>query len=184
MKILFLVLLFLSTLYAERAGPYVGVAYGAGFYNSDDRLKEEHSKLEDGTIRFTLGAYINKNFSVELDYTLYKKFYGVYDSTEVEESFSTIGITALPHLPFYNDIFDLYSKVGAGQLFWNESDGRSNSDSAGAYLLGIGLGYRFNEEFMFKIGYDITLFSLEDSKRKKEYSMNLDYIYTAFEYKF
>ncbi len=184
MKILLLVILFLSTLYAERAGPYVGVAYGAAFYDSDERLEDEYSKTEDATIRFTLGAYINENFSVELDYTLYKKFHGTYDGGDVKESFSTIGITALPHLPFYDDMFDLYGKIGAGQQFWNESDAKSNSDSAGAYILGVGIGYRFDENLLIKVGYDITIFSLEDSNRNKEYSMNLDYIYTAFEYKF
>jgi opacity protein-like surface antigen len=184
MRVLLLFILVTSSLFAERAGPYVGVAYGVGFYDSDNRLQDEHSKIEDGTIRFTLGAYINENFSVELDYTLYKKFYGTYDGADIEESFSTVGVTALPHYPFYNDTFDFYGKIGAGQLFWNETGTKSNSDSAGTYILGLGIGYRFDEELMIKLGYDINIFSLEDSNHHKEYSMNLNYIYTAFEYKF
>ncbi len=180
MKIFLLSLLFLSVLYAQRAGPYVSVAYGAGFYDSDDRLSEEHSKIEDGTIRFTLGAYINEHFSVELDYTLYKKFYGRYEGGEVEESFSTIGVTALPHWPFYHDTFDLYGKIGAGQLFWKETYTYSNSDSTGAYLLGVGIGYRI-DTYLIKIGYDVTSFGLEDSNTNSSYDMRLDYFYTAIE---
>ncbi len=183
MRILLIALFFLTTLYAERAGPYVGVAYGVGFYDSDDRLSEQESKIEKGTMRFSLGAYINENFSVELDYTLYNKFYGIYEDANVEESFYTIGVTALPHWPFYNDIFDLFGKLGAGQVFWNESNARSNSDSAGAYLLGIGLGYRI-DEYLIKIGYDLTSFGLEDSHTNKSYEMRLDYFYTAIEFKF
>jgi len=182
-RILLVVLFFLSLVHAERAGPYVGVAYGVGFYNSDDRLSEQDSTIEKGTIRFTLGAYINENFSVELDYTLYNEFYGIYEDAEVKESFYTIGVTALPHWPFYNNTFDLFGKLGAGQVFWSEAYTRSNSDSAGAYLLGIGLGYAI-EEYIIKIGYDLTSFGLDDSNTNKSYDMRLDYFYTAIEVQF
>ncbi|MEA3523221.1 MAG: outer membrane beta-barrel protein [Campylobacterota bacterium] len=183
MKILLSMMLFLTLLNAQRAGPYIGVAYGSAFYDSDDRLSEQHSKIEDGNVRFTLGAYINENFSVELDYTLYKKFYGLYEGGEVEESFSSVGVTALPHWPFYQDTFDLYGKIGAAQLFWNEAYTHSNSDSAGAYLLGVGIGYRI-EQYLIKIGYDLTSFSLEDANNNKNYEMRLDYFYTAIEVAF
>ncbi len=183
MRIVLIILVFLSTLNAERAGPYVGVAYGAGFYDSNNRLSEQDYKIEKGAIRFTLGAYINENFSVEIDYTLYNKFYGIYEGGEIEESFSSIGVTALPHWPFYDDTFDLYGRLGAAQTFWNEAYTHSNSDSAGAYILGVGLGYRI-EEYMIKIGYDLTSFGLEDSNTNKNYDMRLDYFYTAIEVQF
>jgi hypothetical protein len=184
MRVLLIVMLILASLHAERSGPYIGVGIGAGFYDSDKRLREPESKTEEGSYRLTLGAYISEHFSVELDYTLYKKFYGVYEGGDVKESFSGISITALPHWPFYHDTFDLYGKIGAGQIFWDESGARSNSDASGSYIAGIGIGYRLQKRYLFKLGYDLTSFGLDDSHTHKSYSMRLDYIYTAFEVKF
>ena len=184
MRIVTVILLLSAVLFAQRSGPYIGVGYGVGFYDSDDRLKYEESDITNSTLRFTLGAYINENFSVEMDYTHYDEFYGSYDGADVKESFSIIGVCALAHYPFYDDMFDIYGKIGAGQLFWNESHGRSNADSTGAYIFGGGLGYRYDEAIMIKIGYDLVSFGLDDKYREKGYDMLLEYFYTAFEYKF
>lgn len=184
MRVLLIVAIMLSALYAERAGPYMGVGMGAGFYDSDARLSDVDKKVDEGSYRLSLGAYISQYFSVELDYTLYKKFHGVYEGADVQESFSSVAVTALPHYPFYHDTFDLYGRIGAGQIFWDESGARSNSDAAGAYIVGIGIGYRITKRYLIKVGYDATSFGLDDSHKNRSYSMRLDYLYSGVEVKF
>jgi len=184
MRVLLIVVIMLSALHAERAGPYVGVSMGAGFYDSDARLSDVDKKINEGSYRLSLGAYISQYFSVELDYTLYKKFQGVYEGGDVQESFSCVGVSVLPHYPFYDDTFDLYGRIGAGQIFWDESGTRSNSDAAGAYVVGIGIGYRVAKRYLIKVGYDATSFGLDDAHKNRSYSMRLDYLYTGIEVKF
>ena len=183
MRILLVTLLFLSALYAQRAGPYVGASYGVSFYDSDKRVSKRDFKIDSGAPRFTLGAYINESLSMEIDYTYYNKFYGIYEGGKVVESFYSMGVTVLPHLPFYHDTFDFFGRLGIAQVFWVETNSRSNSDSAGAYILGIGLGYKIMD-YTIKIGYDLTSFGLKDSNTNKSYDMRLDYFYTAIEVKF
>ncbi|MEA1918538.1 MAG: outer membrane beta-barrel protein [Campylobacterota bacterium] len=184
MKTLLTLLLLLSSLYAQRSGAYVGAGYGYGMYDSDDRLSQEINSASNGTFRLTLGAYINENFSLELDYSIYNKFDGFYEDAKVQESFSIVGVSVLPHYPFYDDTFDLYGKLGAGQIFWNETGEHRNNDAAGAYILGIGLGYRMQSDYLLKIGYDLTSFGLDDTLENKNYEMRLDLFYMAFEVKF
>ncbi len=167
-----------------RSGPYWGGGYGVGYYDSDARVESVGNERNRGTLRATLGAYINSNFSVELDYTDYEAYQGAYEGAEVEEDFEVIGVSVLPHWPLYDDKIDLFGRLGAGQVNWNERNGRSNSDSAGVYLLGIGVGYRIGESVMLKAGYDATLFSLDDAHRNEGYDMRLDLFYMGFEVMF
>ncbi len=183
MKILGLLLITIVTLLAERAGPYAGASYGLGYYNSDGRLERVSNDNAHGAMCATLGAYINENFSVELDYTQYKVFDGRYATQKVHEDFAAIGVCVVPHYPF-DEKWDLFGRFGAGQINWNESGERANESNAGLYLLGFGMGYRAFESVMFKSGYDMTFFSMKDTHRDATYDMRLDYFYVGFEVMF
>ena len=42
----------------------------------------------------------------------------------MEEDFEVIGVSVLPHWPLYDDKIDLFGRLGAGQVNWNERNGR------------------------------------------------------------
>ncbi len=173
-----------ALLHAERAGPYVAAAYGKGVYDSNGRLESLRQDDIKNSMRLTLGAYINENLSVEVDYTLYETFKAVYNQEHVREHFALIGACAVPHYPLYNDTIDLFGRIGAGQINWDETGDHTNRSDAGAYVLGAGVGYRMLSTLMFKVGYELNLFEMQDTNTGISHDMRLDYYYAGIEVTF
>jgi len=83
MKYILVLVLFLSTVYADRdGGPYLGIGYGLSKYSSDGlykNLKEDKANA----VNFYGGAYINKHLSVELGFANFTSYGMEDDSYEV-----------------------------------------------------------------------------------------------------
>ena len=182
-KWMVLIMLFTASAWAERSGPYIGAGVGLSSYNDDDRL-DAITDNSNGTLRLYAGAYINKYFSVEVDYSALMKFEGLTKiGGEVTNEFSILSFAALAHYPVANDSVDLYAKFGAGQLFWEESGSESHSDDSAAMLFGAGIGYRLMEALTLNLGYDFYTFSM-DGANDAHYNMSLGVTYLKVEVQF
>ncbi|OIO17404.1 MAG: hypothetical protein AUJ81_02165 [Helicobacteraceae bacterium CG1_02_36_14] len=185
MKIILLVLLFISSLMADRdGGPYIGVGYGKSSYNSDGLYKQLKSDTS-GSGTFYFGAYISKHLSVELAYVSFdawhvEKGYEVDDTTTL--GFGALSVSTLAHYAFFDDALDFYAKFGVGEM------SASGLPSKGFTMLyGAGVGYRFNEWLSLKIAYDIYNFNYDHPvtiDTTRTYEMQIDYIYSAIEVQF
>ena len=182
MRYFILLLLAVSLFSAERSGPYLGLGYGIGLLEDDGYYVAE--KPESRTLlRAYGGAYLNENFSVELDYTHFNAFEGEHALYgKLEEQFTLLTASAAVHYPVLDDTLDLFAKFGAGEVTWNESGAADRSDSAAALLYGVGCSIRFMEVMSFKIGVDLAQFSLDDANQN--YDMLLQYGYGALEVQF
>ena len=180
MKFIFVLIVALSALYADRdGGPYLGVGYASSSYKDNgfyDAIKEDKAESP----LFYAGAYINKHLSVEFSYA----DLGVYEITDTqEEEISAYHISTLAHYPLLDDKIDLYAKFGVGELSL-----KSASKSGFTYVYGIGTAYRFNKTFALRLAYERYNFSYEVSQEETlnatSYDMTLDTLYGAFEVQF
>jgi opacity protein-like surface antigen len=170
-------------LWAERAGPYVGIGVGLAGYDDDGRLASVENRSQEA-FRIYAGAYINENFSVEVDYNAVMEFDGVLkNGGEVTEKFSFLSTAVVLHYPVANDTTDLFVKFGASEVFWRERGSESHKDSAAAMLLGLGVGYRLKEYLTLNLGYDAYFFSMDISERDS-YDMLLGAAYLKIEVQF
>jgi len=139
----FIVILFSSLLFANKdGGPYIGVGYTQGIINDDQyySLKED----QDNGYKIELGAYINKYFSVALEY---------YDGLDYQAQSGekvTLGfayVDAQAHYLLWDDRIDSFVKFGAGEIF-------SNDEKGSCLVYGVGAGYWISERFSISGGYD------------------------------
>lgn len=181
MKFILILVIFLTTLWADRdGGPYVGVGYGVSKYNSDGLYEELKSDTSASTTIY-VGAYINKYFSVELGHASFdswhvEKGYEVDDTLAV--NYSALSVSTLVHYAFFDDILDFYAKFGVGEI-------NASGISAGGFTFtyGGGAGVRFNDWLSMKVAYDRYTFEQSDSLTGN-YNMNIDYLYSALEFQF
>ncbi len=185
MKIIFIVLILISTLIADRdGGPYIGVGYGTSTYNSDglyNQLKSDTS----GSGTFYFGAYINKHLSVELGYVSFDAWHEE-DGYKVDETktlgFGAMSVSTLAHYAFFDDALDFYGKFGVGEM---SASGIPVTGFTMVY--GAGVGYRFNNILSIKVAYDIYNFNYDQAvtvDTTTTYEMQIDYIYSAIEVQF
>lgn len=187
MKKLFLLCCISLMAFADRSGPYIGGAYGSTTFEEGSyyAFQGYNGHVDNASESFRLygGAYINKYFSVEIDYTNFGDFKATDTlSQSLNESFTALGVSAVAHYPFYDDTLDTFLKIGAADLNWDESGALNRSDSAGALCLGLGAGYRFTDDYMLKIGYEFYSFELQDGS--SNYDWKIDHFFAAFEVQF
>lgn len=188
MKIILLVLLFISTLMADRdGGPYIGLGYGESSYDSNG-LYEQLKSDTSGSGTFYFGAYINKHLSVELGYVSFDAWH-VEDGYEVDDTttlgFGALTVSTLAHYAFFDDALDFYGKFGVGEM------SASGIPATGFTMVyGAGVGYRFNKTLSIKVAYDIYNFNYDQpltigtTTTYTTYEMQIDYIYSAIEVQF
>lgn len=189
-RLIAVMVLFTFPLIADRAGPYLGVGAGLSDYYDDGRL-ERFSTEYATSYRLYAGAFINENFSVEIDYAYLKEFHGTSRSgSAVEEKFEALTVAALAHYPVWENRIDWFAKFGAGEVFWNEKEEtQTQGDSTGTLLLGAGVGYRPVERLTFNLGYDYYIFNLDAqataaNPSAKRYEMHIGLIYLGMEVQF
>ena len=183
MRYILVLFLLLSSLYADRdGGPYIGLGYGDSTFRSDglyDTLKED--KSAGATIY--VGAYINKHLSVEFNYVDFSTF-GTNDGYEVNDTqainFFALNVSTLAHYAFFNDVWDFYAKFGVGEVH------QSNSQIKGfSFVYGAGTAIRFGELVSLKIAFDRYDFGYDKTQNNSsDFSLKIDYIYTALEFQF
>ncbi len=180
MKIVLIIMIFLTTLLADReGGPYVGVGYGVSQYN-DDGLYEKLKNDRSESVVLYAGAYINRYLSVELASTSFDVWH-VQDGYEIDDdyatNFSAITVSTMAHYAFFDDILDFYAKFGVGEV------SASGINANGFTMLwGGGVGVRFTELLSMRIAYDRYIFDYSDSSGS--YNMHIDYIYSSIEFQF
>jgi len=183
MKAILSLFLLFSVLLADRdGGPYVGIGYGISKYN-DGGLYKELEREFSGSMKVYGGAYINKHLSVELEYTSFNSF-GVDNGFSGEDKnkhidFYAMNVNTLAHYPFSDDTLDLYAKLGVGQITSSEVDSDGFS-----FVLGGGIGFRFNKYASMHFSYNVYNFKYEDIDNSKIHNMTIDYVYTALEVQF
>jgi len=176
---IFLILVFIASIvHADReGGPYLGIGYGVSEYN-DGGL---YASLKDNEVqqRYTYGgAYINKNFSVELGYVnMLGDGIKIDDTTNV--IYSLYSVSTLAHYAFFDDILDFYAKFGTGYV-------QGYKDENGfSFVYGVGTSLRLTELLSIKVGYDKYEFGYdEDEDNSADYTMYLEYSYVAVEFQF
>lgn len=178
MKYVLILVLFLSSLYADRdGGPYIGIGYGVSQYDSDgiyDTLKEDTSK----SITVYGGAYINKYFSVELGHVNFASSEGYILDNKQTLEFSLFSVSTLVHYPVWDDKLDFYAKFGAGEINYANGSGFT-------FVFGIGTAVRFNDYLSLKFAYDKYPFGYDTtSNNSADNEMNINYIYSAIEIQF
>ncbi len=185
MKYILVLLLMLSFAYADReGGPYIGVGYGQQKYNDDGlytALKEKRSE----SLNFYAGAYMNKYFSVELDYVKIAPYTAVLKSKNVKLDLSIVTVSTLVHYPLYNDMFDTYIKFGVGDIR------EKNANAKGfTFVYGLGTSFRVSELISIKLSYDLYPFGYDQADATgttngiSNYNQTIKYIYTAVEFQF
>ncbi len=159
-------------------GPYIGAGYGVATYN-DNNFYNDVKEKNIGSYNLYAGAYINKYFSVELDYLKSGDFH-VVDITSVQTTFnySAITVDALAHYPILDDSVDFFAKFGAGQSYISIS-----TNDGAALVYGAGVSYRFNDTFALRMAYDMYQFTYNSDARGK-FNMNLQCAYAAIEVQF
>jgi len=182
MKYVLVLVLMLSSLYADRdGGPYIGLGYGTSQYHDDElNIPKNLTKDKSDTVNITFGAYINKYFSVELNYA----DFGLIDEYKIDDTqsleFYSVTVNTLAHYAFYDDILDFYFKFGVGEIR------ERNVDAKGfAFVTGVGSAIRFSEWLSLKIAYDRYSFGYdENGDDSSDYDLVINHIYTALEFQF
>jgi hypothetical protein len=181
MKIILSILLFCSILLADRdGGPYIGLGYGVSEFVDDD-IFQEIKKDDSATMIFYVGAYINKNFSVELSKVEFNSgnSYEAVDSSSVDTSltFSSLNVNTLAHYAFFDDSLDFYAKFGVGEM------SASGVGATGFTMIyGAGVAYRISDEISVKAAYDNYVIDYQEGTTER--TMNIKLIFSAIEYQF
>jgi len=181
MRLILVFLMLVGVAFADReGGPYIGVGYGLSKYNSDD-LYEDLKTDTSKALTIYGGAYINKYFSVEIDYTSFdswhqNKGYEVDDDKSLSYSITTVNTMA--HYPFFDNILDTYAKFGVGQI-------DMSGISSGGFVMsfGGGIGVRLTDSFSMKIACERYTFEYKASSGTN-HDMHIDYLYSGMEFQF
>lgn len=179
LRLLVFMALICSTLLAQRAGPVVALGGGyTQFINDDDfvPLKNNYSKA----LRFAMGAYINENLSVMLEFN----YLGAYDTDISTNTLSVANVSTLAHLPLFNDSLDLSAKFGAGELWWQEEAQFKNDDTTSALVTGVAMAYRLNYHLSLHVGLDIYHFSYRKSSSDPTIDLRIVSYFSTLEYQF
>jgi len=175
-KYLWIILAAASLLAAERSGPFLGAGMGVSNFHDDGRLAEVQSR-DAAQYRLSAGAFINKYFSVSLDYGHFESFEGVTKAGEKSrEDFKVLSAGVTAHYPVFDDRFDLFASFGAGQIFWEQYRPARVSSSAGTLLYGAGVGVRAMSRLTFNVGYQYYQFGLDDSSGSYEMGIGSAYL--------
>ncbi len=181
MKIVLVLLMFMGVAFADRdGGPYVGFGYGNSKYNDDGHYASMKSDSSSSAVIYS-GAYINKYFSVELDYVSFDAWQkdGGYEVDNTKKvSYSAATVNVLAHYAFFDDRLDFYAKGGVGQI-----DASGISASGFSIVYGGGVGVRFNEWLGLKLAYDRYTFEYKDNVTGN-HDMYIDFVYSALEFQF
>ena len=184
MKIFIAFLLVCAVAFGDRdGGPYLGIGYGVSKYN-DDGLYEKLKKDESNALKIYAGAYINKYLSVALGYVSFDAFgtdSGYEDDAKKSLVASVLSVSTLAHYPFFDDTLDVYAKFGVGELAVS-----ALSSNGFTFVVGAGVGYRFDEKYSLKIAYDMCSFNYEERDQNSitSYDMHIGYLYNAIEVQF
>lgn len=183
MKIILLVLLLLSGVYADRdGGPYIGLGAGLSKINTDGLYLDMIRDTSKSTT-FYGGAYINKHLSVELAYVSFDSWHlddGYQAKSGKDIGADALSVSTLAHYAFFDDTLDFYAKFGAANMNFNIINGNGFG-----MVFGGGIGYRFDETFSIKIAYDMYKFDYDqNSDSISDYKMRIDYLYTGIEMQF
>jgi len=181
MKIVLILLMLVGIVSADRdGGPYIGLGYGTSKYNNDGLYRSLKSDSSSSATIY-VGAYINKYFSVELDYASFDAWqknggYEVDNTKKISYSASTVNVLA--HYAFFDDMLDFYAKGGVGQI-----DAEGISASGFTITYGGGIGVRFTDWLGMKVAYDRYTFEYKDAITG-HHDMYIDFIYGALEFQF
>ncbi len=175
-KIIVMLIMISMTVFASRdGGPYIGFGYGNS--SISDSSNYFHLKDDSDTgYKIYAGAYMSKNFSVEISY-LDNMSYNDTNGTNLEFGFVDVNVQA--HYPFYYDRFDLYGKAGVGKV-------RHDGEGFG-YVFGAGVALHIDDRFSGKIGYDYMNFGLdtvEDKYDTADKHIGIHYLFIAIEVQF
>lgn len=176
MRIAFILLFFVSFVYADRdGGPYVGVGYSYCEYGDDGFYKQMDEKSAASWMLYA-GAVINKHLSVEFAY----HDFGSYKTEGLNsEKIKAYSISTLGHYPVFNERLDLFVKFGVGEL-----NMQSASQSGFSYVYGVGTSYRFTKKIASRIALERFAYKYEQSKEQQMYNMNVDTLYVTVEVQF
>ena len=178
-KALLIALFLMTPLFAERAGPVIAVGGGyTQFINDDDfvPLKNNYSNAA----RLALGAYINENLSVMLEFN----YLGAYDTQISTNTLSVANVSTLAHLPLLQDRLDISAKFGAGELWWQEEAQFQNDDTTSTLITGVALAYRLNYTYSLHVGADVYHFSYRKSSNEPTIDLRIVNYFAMLEYQF
>jgi hypothetical protein len=172
----------LSLFAAERSGPFLEAGAGLGDYDDEGRLAHVTSKNVP-QLRVGAGAFINRHFSVALEYAQFEVFEGTTRSAEASRQyFKMFSASAAGHYPILKDRVDLFAKFGAGEIFWDQTKPASLSSSAAVLVYGAGIGVRPVSWLTFNLGYDFYTFEMDTGEAS--YDMNLGSAYLDLQVQF
>ncbi len=183
MKYLWVLVLMLSSLYADRdGGPYIAIGYGSSQFD-DDGLYTSLKNDKTGAASVAFGAYINKHLSVEFNYTDMSAF-NTSNGIEVDDTTNlklfALDFSTLAHYAFFDDLWDFYAKFGVGEMHQDNSEIKGFS-----FVYGVGTSIRFNEVMSLKFALDRFDFGYDaNGDNSQDYAFKIDYIYTALEFQF
>lgn len=161
---------------ADRTGPYLGAGVGLSSYNDGGRAVEVESK-DVAQVRLNAGAFINKYFSVALEYGYFETFDGLTPSGEkVHQNFNVLTAEVSAHYPLLDDQLDLFASFGAGEIFWDETGPEHFGSSAATLVYGAGAGVRPLPWLTFNIGYDFYQFGMDDGDQTYDMSLGSAYL--------
>ncbi len=180
MKYILVLVLMLSCVSADReGGPYVGVGYGQQKYSDDGlytTLKEDKSE----SLSFYAGAYMNKYFSVEINYVDVSPYTAVLNSNEIKLDLYAVTVASVIHYPFYDDMFDTYIKFGVGDLRERKANAKGFT-----FVYGLGGSFRVSELLSLKVAYEVYPFGYDiNGDNISDYNQNIKYLYSALEFQF
>lgn len=175
MKYIIVLVLLVSSIYADRdGGPYIGLGYGTLTYD-DDGLYSTPNKDELDSKVLSLGAYINKHLSVELNFA----DFGLVDDINNLDYFA-VTVNTLAHYAVYDDVLDFYIKFGVGEMRENVTRAKGFS-----FVTGVGSSIRLTKWLSVKIAYDRYSFGYdEDGDNTSDYDFTIGQMYTALEFQF
>ncbi len=157
----------------KEGGPYLGVGAANASFEDKGFYRIETARKSTPPI-FCAGAYINENFSVEMEFLPSVRFQTTGGNTL---RWSVFDVNAQAHYPFYHDKLDIFAKFGAGQVAY---------ESKGATLLyGVGVGYRYDARYGVRAGYDYFDFGVDtNGDDAKDIQMHIGAFYGVFEVRF
>jgi hypothetical protein len=167
---------------ADRSGPFLEAGAGVGTYYDDGRLADIES-LNVLQFRAGAGAYINRYFSVALEYAQFEVFEGTtQDAQASRQYFRMLSADVAGHYPLLEEKMDLFAKFGAGEIFWDQTEPASLSSSAAVLVYGAGIGVRAVSWLTFNVGYDFYTFEMDTGEAS--YDMYLGSAYLDLQVQF
>jgi hypothetical protein len=167
---------------AERSGPFLEAGAGVGTYDDDGRLADIDS-LNVLQVRAGAGAFINRHFSVALEYAQFEAFEGTTQASEASRQyFRMFSADVAAHYPLFEEKMDLFAKFGAGEIFWDQKEPVNLNSSSAVLVYGAGIGVRPVSWLTFNLGYDFYAFEMDTGEAS--YDMNLGSAYLDLQVQF